>query len=68
MHYKYNVAQASHPFVGAPSCILNSVQMLQWAAGYAHQITSNGSPPADFNELLAVGYFQSMKMGVSNLR
>ncbi len=63
MPYKYIVAVDSKPFSEAPDLILNVLHRLQWAAGQTH--AADDGSFTGFNELLAVGYLEEQKMGVS---
>ncbi|KAI5308000.1 hypothetical protein KEM55_006848, partial [Ascosphaera atra] len=58
MPYKYVVNVDSKPFNGAPEVIMTAMGRLRWAAKEA--LNDDGFQP---NELLAVGYFEKMKMG-----
>ena len=62
MPYDYVAVADSAPFSKAPHAILGALNRLTWAGDYA----TKGSPHAPRNELLAVGYMESMKMGVSS--
>ena len=61
MPYKYVVAVDSKGFNEAPAPIINAVKRLEIAAKASIRYGSFTS----FNELLAVGYFEEGKMGVS---
>ena len=61
MPYKYVVAVDSKSFAEAPVEILSAMQRLGWAA----KSTIPHGTLQSFNEVLAVGYFESNKMGVS---
>ncbi|MCJ1232791.1 hypothetical protein MMC14_000745 [Varicellaria rhodocarpa] len=56
--YKYVVDVASKPFQDAPEALLHSLQRLTWAG---KQAAPDGSF-RPFNELLAVGYFETGSM------
>ena len=62
MPYKYVVPTHSAPFNEAPAPILEALRRMLWAGQHA---VPEGAFQA-FNELLAVGYFEGMKMGVSS--
>ena len=63
MPYKYVVPTDSAPFNEAPEPILEALRRMLWAGQH---IIPNSQFEA-FNELLAVGYFEGMKMGVSSI-
>lgn len=63
MPYKYVVAVESKSFGDAPAGIIDALQRLTWAG----KRTVQDGAFEEFNELLAVGYFQNGKMGVSRL-
>lgn len=63
MPYKYVVAVDSKGFDEAPHEILSALGRLTWATQQAASGTGDEYLPP--NELLAIGYFESMKMGVS---
>ena len=62
MPYDYVAVADSAPFSQAPPAILNALNRLTWAGNHA----SKGSPHPPRNELLAVGYMETMKMNVSS--
>ena len=55
------VAVESKGFMEAPTSILKAREQLDWA----RRSTVNNENSNSFNELLAVGYFEESKMGVS---
>ena len=57
------VAVGSESFRAAPAEIRDAMQCLEWAASSSVPYETNQG----FNEMLAVGYFESNKMGVSVL-
>lgn len=57
--YKFAVKQESRGFDQAPEIILNAVNRLTWAGQQAV-----GDDFTGFNELLAVGYFETGEMNV----
>lgn len=59
MPYKYVVSVASKAFSEADPVILRALGRLTWATENA--LGSDYLPP---NELLALGYFEAMKIGV----
>ena len=61
--YKYVAAVSAKAFAEAPSLILKALHRLTWAG---QQCTSQ-QEFRKFNELLAVGYMQDQKMGVSRV-
>lgn len=63
MPYKYVVSVASKGFNEAPDGILRSLGRLTWATEQA--VTAAGGTVLPPNELLALGYFEGMKIGVS---
>lgn len=63
MPYKYVVSVASKGFNEAPDTILRSLGRLTWATEQA--VTAAGGTALPPNELLALGYFEGMKIGVS---
>ena len=63
MPYNYVAAADSAPFSEAPAAVMECLSRLIWAG----TTVTNGSPRPLFNELLAVGYFETMKMDVSVL-
>ena len=60
MPYKYVMAVQSTPFTQAPQPILAALQRLRWAGQRIGQTREQ-----EFNEMLAVGYFEDARMGVS---
>lgn len=62
MPYDYVAVADSAPFSEAPRVIMGALNRLTWAGEHA----TKGSPHPPRNELLAVGYMESMKMGVRN--
>ena len=62
MPYKYVVEVDSKSFGGAPQPILDALQRLTWAG----KRTVGDGTFREFNELLAVGYFEEGKMDVSS--
>lgn len=63
MPYKYVVAVDSKGFNEAPDEILSSLGRLSWATRQA--VVGTGDEYLPPNELLVIGYFEGMKMGVS---
>lgn len=63
MPYKYVVSVASKGFNEAPDAILRCLGRLTWATEQA--VTAAGGLVLPPNELLALGYFEGMKIGVS---
>ena len=61
MPYNYVVAVDSKPFEGAPQAIMNGLNRLTWAGKH----TVGDSTFLQFNELLALGYFEEQSIGVS---
>ncbi|KAJ5947833.1 hypothetical protein N7466_000848 [Penicillium verhagenii] len=61
MPYKYVVSVRSKGFDEAPECILRALGRLTWATQEA--VTAAGEKALLPNELLALGYFQGMKIG-----
>lgn len=61
MPYEYVVATDTKAFSDAPPAVMTALESLEWAAARAVEDNSFEI----FNELLAVGYFQDSKMGVS---
>ncbi|KAJ6110661.1 hypothetical protein N7486_002896, partial [Penicillium sp. IBT 16267x] len=61
MPYKYVVSVASKGFDEAPDAILRSLGRLTWATEQA--VTAAGETVLPPNELLALGYFEGMKIG-----
>lgn len=62
MPYKFIVSVDSLPFSSAPPVIRSALGRLVWAA----QNTVKSAEFQQLNELLAVGYFEDMEMGVSS--
>lgn len=62
MPYKYVVSVDSKPFNEAPGEILRALGRLCWATKEAVSPDEYFHPP---NELLALGYFEDMKIGAS---
>ena len=62
MPYDYIAVADSAPFSEAPDAILRALNRITWAGDHA----TKGSPHKPRNELLAVGYMEDMRMGVSN--
>lgn len=60
MPYKFVVPQDSKAFKDAPGVIMNGLNRMTWAGRKA---VTNGSFK-DFNELLALGYFEKQRIGV----
>ena len=60
MHYKYVVAVGSKSFKEAPLPVIDALHRLNWAA--EHSV--GGDQFKEFNELLAVGYFEGSAMNV----
>jgi hypothetical protein len=60
MPYKYVVEVDSRSFAEAPPLVLNVLRRLSWAAREA----LGSEPMQQFNEMLAVGYFEEQKMNV----
>ena len=58
--YDYDVKTDDTAFKDAPMLILDALQRLSWAGKYAV-----GDDCKEFNEILAVGYFEEGKMDVS---
>lgn len=66
MPYKFAAATASHPFSAAPSSITHTRSRLNWAAkflmtqeaGVAYAQIEQEWGAKEFNELLALGYFE----------
>lgn len=61
MPYKFIVAVDSKPFKGAPQVILEGLNRLTWAG--KHTVCEPNF--LQFNELLALGYFEEQSIGVS---
>ena len=61
MPYKYIVSVDSKSFSEAHPTIMNVLHRLSWAA---QKVVHDGSF-TEFNELLAVGYFEDQRMNVS---
>lgn len=59
MPYKYVVSVDSKGFDEAPAEIMFAISRLDWATKKAV-----GTGALELNELLAVGYFEDMSMGV----
>ena len=64
MPYKFVVSVNSKSFSEAPACIMNGLNMLTWAG---RKTVTDGSFK-DFNELLALGYFEKSHIGVRDHR
>ena len=62
MPYKFVVPQDSKAFQDAPGVIMNGLNRMTWAGRKA---VTDGSFK-DFNELLALGYFEKQKIGVNH--
>jgi hypothetical protein len=60
MPYKYIVAVDSKPFEGAPKVIMDGLNRLTWAGKH----TVSDKEFLQFNELLALGYFEEQSIGV----
>lgn len=60
MPYKFIAATASHSFEGAARPITATRSRLNWAARYL--LGSTHRPEEEFNEVLALGYFESQKI------
>ena len=60
--YKYILAVETRPFQDAPDALLKALQRLRWAGKHVGQ-----SEEEQFNEILAVGYYEQGKMGVSTI-
>ena len=63
MPYKYVVSVNSKGFRDAPSIIPKIVNRLLWAG---KKVVNNGTFK-NFNELLAIGYFEKQDIGVSSI-
>lgn len=63
--YKYVVSVDSKAFSDAPAEILTALSRLSWATEKA--VTRVGGQYQPPNELLALGYFEQMKIGVSRV-
>lgn len=63
MPYKYVVSVDSKGFDEAPNDMLQALGRLSWATEKA--VTSSGDKYLAPNELLTLGYFEEMKIGVS---
>ena len=63
MPYKYVVSVDSKGFDEAPNDMLQALGRLSWATEKA--VISTGDVHLPPNELLALGYFEEMKIGVS---
>ena len=64
MPYKYVVSVDSKGFDKAPDEILRSLGRLSWAEKAVASTGGDFLPP---NELLMLGYFEDMKIGVNDL-
>lgn len=62
MPYKYIVSVGSRPFADAPDEILQALGRLTWATERA--VAGSGDTFLPPNELLMLGYFEDMKIGV----
>lgn len=62
MPYKYVVSVDSKGFDQAPDDMLRALGRLSWATKQA--VTSAGDEYSAPNELLTLGYFEEMKIGV----
>ena len=62
MPYKYVVSVASKSFEEAPECVLRALSRLSWATEKAVMDTGGHYLPP--NELLLLGYFENMRIGV----
>lgn len=60
MPYKFVVPQDSKAFKDAPGVIMNGLNRMTWAG----RTTVTDGSFKDFNELLALGYFEKQKIGV----
>ena len=60
MPYKFVVSVDSKPFKGAPQVIMNGLNRLIWAGKH----TVGDMTFLQFNELLALGYFEEQSIGV----
>jgi hypothetical protein len=65
MPYKYVVSVDSKGFDEAPNDMLQALGRLSWAAEKA--VVSSGDKYLPPNELLTLGYFEEMKIGVSQI-
>lgn len=63
MPYDYVAAADSAPFSEAPRPIMESLNRLTWAGN----VVTKGKEYPPRNELLAVGYMEAQRMGVSLL-
>lgn len=63
MPYKFVVPQDSKAFKDAPDVIMNGLNRMTWAG--RHTVTDGSFK--DFNELLALGYFEKQKIGVRSV-
>lgn len=61
MPYKFVVTVDSKPFKGAPQVIMDGLNRLTWAGKH----TVGDATFLQFNELLALGYFEEQSIGVS---
>jgi hypothetical protein len=66
MPYKYVVAVDSKGFNEAPPVIMRALGRLSWATEQA--VTAAGDPFLQPNELLTLGYFEDMSIGVCHAR
>lgn len=64
--YKFGVATLSRPFAEAKAVIIKTVKRLTWAGHQA--LSGSGEVFQNFNELLALGYFEDTEIGVSNIQ
>lgn len=62
MPYKYVVSVDSKPFRGAPQVVMDGLNRLTWAGKH----TVGDATFLQFNELLALGYFEDQSIGVSD--
>ena len=62
MPYKYVVSVDSKGFDEAPNDMLHALGRLSWATEKA--VVSSGDQYSPPNELLTLGYFEEMKIGV----
>lgn len=61
MAYNYIVGQENTALEDAPAVVKNALGRMTWA-GRHH---ANGAKFVDYNEVLALGYFEGGKIGVS---
>lgn len=61
MPYDFVVTVDPKPFKGAPQVIMDGLNRLTWAGKY----TVGETTFLQFNELLALGYFEEQSIGVS---